>query len=662
MTTRRTWMAGASAVFAAAISRPAWARPVWVQAQAGAAEAKLPPAPTPAQWAKSPAFENITLSPDGTQLAYIVEKPTTKLLYHIDLKTKQSQAFDIGATKVHETGWIGNDHIAVTRSFALSRGAFMGLRSNRALATVYNIRDKSLVSLFKEKIGGKNPGAGTAIGNWGGMLKPVTANGTLYILADSYDEDDHCNLVRFVLDENRCEIIDSGGLEVQRWVTGPDGRLIARVEYFVDKKHWVLSYRDNGGWRPILSRDTDTDIPDVLGLSRDGKSLLVFMYDAAEQGQYFDVDPSGKLSPPLDTPGVDPVMLFDPVTECHSGYLTEDDTGLIYTYFDPAMQDLVGKAQKAVQDYRMVIAGRANDPHKMIIYSEGDDDAGTYYLIDFATNAAQAIGSCYPDIPVEWLTGKHAMSYKAGDGLEIPAFLTLPPNREARNLPLVVLPHGGPFAHDDITLDTQSQTFAAQGYAVLQPNFRGSDGYGADFLKAGYGQWGGKMQSDLSDGVKALAAKGTIDAKRVAIVGFSYGGYAALAGATIDQGIYNCAASISGVSDVTAWLELQRDYLAEVDSVGYNYMKRYLGGVDTARISPINLAAKASIPILIIHGRDDSRVPFKQSETMASALKGAGKDVTFVPLVHTDHNESNEAERVTLMETLVAFVQKHNPA
>ncbi len=651
MTSRRMLLAGAAAVCAAALL------PRRLVAQAAAA---LPPAPTVEQWAKSPALSRVCVSPDGTQLAYIGEQNNTKVLYHVDLAAKKNQGFNIGDAKIHAVSWVDNDHVAITRSFALHNEAYMGLRSNQALATVYNVRDKSLVSLFREKIGGKNPGQGSATGNWGGMLQTIRTGGKSFILANTYD-DDRQTLVRFVLDENRYDVVDAGGREVESWVVAPDGRLFGRSEYYVDKKTWTLSYYDGGHWRQILTQKADTDIPAVLGLSRDGKSLLVFLYDDAEKGAFHDVDPAGKVSAPLETPSVDAEPLFDSLTGCHNGFATGKD-GITYHYFDPVMREVVEKARKAADGYRVMIADHADDPHQIVMYTEGDDDAGTYYLINFTTGASMTIGSSYPEIPPEWITSKQAIAYKAGDGLDIEAYLTLPPHSEAKGLALVVMPHGGPFAHDDITLDTETQTFACQGYAVLQPNFRGSDGYGPAFLKAGYGEWGGKMQSDLSDGVKALVARGTVDPKRVCIVGTSYGGYAALAGATLDQGVYNCAVSISGVSDVGAWLGLQRSYLSEIDSVGYNYLKRYLGGVDTDRISPVRQVARASIPILIVHGRDDSRVPFKQSETMAEALRAAGKDVTFVPLVHTDHNEADEAERIVLMNTVVDFVRKHNPA
>lgn len=643
MITRRFFAAGTAAA-------AAWT----VFPRAGLADG-LPPAPTPAQWARSPALGRVCLSPDGSQLAYISEKGASKYLSHFDLKANQNQAFDIGPTKVHSTSWIDIDHIAVIRSFAYKKSAYMGLRNNGALATIYNVRKKSLVSLFQDT----NVTGNLAGGYWGGMLQPVVMDGKACIIANCYNEDRQ-SLVRFKLDENRYDILDVGGVEAGDWVVGPDGRLIGRSEYYVDKKTWVLNYYDGGHWREILTRRADTDIPQLLGLSRDGKSLLVFLYKEAEAGAFYNIGPDGKVSEPIDAPGVQPVALFDPVTRRHNGFYT--NTGMPYAYFDPVMLDIVKKAEKAVDGYRMTITDRADDPNRMILYTEGDDDAGTYYLVDFGTGLSQPIGSCYPDIPAEWITSKTSMKYQAADGLEIEAYLTLPPNREARGLPLVVMPHGGPFARDDITLDTQAQTFASQGYAVLQPNFRGSDGYGIAFLQAGYGEWGGKMQSDLSDGVKALVAKGLVDPKRVCIAGISYGGYAALAGAIFDKGVYNCAVDISGVSDVTAWLELQRSYLSEVDSVGYNYLKRYLGNIDTRRISPINYAGQASIPIMIAHGRDDSRVPFKQSETMVAALKAAGKDVTFLPLTHTDHNETDEGERVALMTGVVDFIRKHNPA
>ena len=226
----------------------------------------------------------------------------------------------------------------------------------------------------------------------------------------------------------------------------------------------------------------------------------------------------------------------------------------------------------------------------------------------------------------------------------------------------IVLPHGGPHARDTSSFDWESQLYASRGYAVLQPNFRGSTGYGDDFIVAGYGQWGRKMQTDLSDGVRHLAREGIIDPKRVAIVGASYGGYAALAGATLDPGIYRCAVSVAGICDIKAMLSFDTNQTGSSTSPVVLSLKRSVGDKKTLdEISPVNHVDKVTIPILLIHGKDDIVVDIGQSRKMERALKNAGKDVTFIELKGEDHWGSVEEKRLESSNAIVAFLEKHNP-
>jgi dipeptidyl aminopeptidase/acylaminoacyl peptidase len=253
--------------------------------------------------------------------------------------------------------------------------------------------------------------------------------------------------------------------------------------------------------------------------------------------------------------------------------------------------------------------------------------------------------------------------YKAADGLEIHGVLTLPPGRDPKVLPLVVLPHGGPQDHDVLGFDWTAQAYASRGYAVFQPNFRGSDGYGLDFRNAGFGQWGRKMQTDISDGVAELARRGVIDPKRASIVGASYGGYAALAGVTVQQGLYRCAVSYAGVSDLNYLISRE---VGDDENAGARYLRRFLGaehGEAAVRdLSPARLAARADAPILLIHGESDTVVPIGQSREMERVLKQAGKSVEFVQLKGEDHWLSRDAMRKAMLAAAVAFVENHNPA
>jgi dipeptidyl aminopeptidase/acylaminoacyl peptidase len=204
---------------------------------------------------------------------------------------------------------------------------------------------------------------------------------------------------------------------------------------------------------------------------------------------------------------------------------------------------------------------------------------------------------------------------------------------------------------------------ASRGYAVLQPNFRGSTGYGASWERAGWGQWGGLMQTDVEDGVAVVIRAHLVDARRVCIVGASYGGYAALAGVTLTPDRYQCAASIAGVSDLNAML-LQEAAATRHDSISSDYWRLSIGDRQEDRerirsVSPVNLAARVQIPVLLMHGTDDTVVPIDQSRRMLRALQSAGKDVRFVELRGDDHWLSDAETRTQMLRELETFLAQH---
>jgi dipeptidyl aminopeptidase/acylaminoacyl peptidase len=227
----------------------------------------------------------------------------------------------------------------------------------------------------------------------------------------------------------------------------------------------------------------------------------------------------------------------------------------------------------------------------------------------------------------------------------------------------VVFPHGGPASRDTPSFDWWAQAMASRGYAVLQVNFRGSDGFGWSFTKAGFGQWGRKMQTDLSDGVRFLAKEGVIDPKRVCIVGGSYGGYAALAGAALDTGVYRCAASVAGLSDLRRFIDWSK---AQNGVSAYRWWTRFMGAEDSrdpslAEISPAAHIDRVNIPILLVHGRDDTVVPLEQSRIMADALQKAGKPVELIVQKGADHWLSRGDTRLETLDAIVDFLEKYNP-
>jgi dipeptidyl aminopeptidase/acylaminoacyl peptidase len=223
------------------------------------------------------------------------------------------------------------------------------------------------------------------------------------------------------------------------------------------------------------------------------------------------------------------------------------------------------------------------------------------------------------------------------------------------------MPHDNPNSHDQAIFDWQAQAFASRGYAVFQPNYRGSTGLGEPLRLAGKGQLGRKMQSDISDGLAELARRGLVDPKRACIVGIGFGGYAALAGVTVQRGLYRCAVAVAPITDLSRFQNTSYRE-AGFDPIVLRWLRETLGpSEDFAAISPRKRAAEADAPILMIHGKDDVCVPFSQSQSMADALKDAGKPYELVALPEEDHWLSRPATRQQMLVTAVAFVEKHNP-
>ena len=326
-------------------------------------------------------------------------------------------------------------------------------------------------------------------------------------------------------------------------------------------------------------------------------------------------------------------------------------------WLDPALAAIEAQVGAGVKGARVRLISYSRDRSRAILLASNPDAPGVYMLWDKASGGVAPIAHVNDAIKMSPLHPVRTIRYKARDGLEIAAVLTLPKGRSS-NLPLIVMPHGGPFARDTEEWDWWTQFLADRGYAVVQPNYRGSSGYGTRFTQRGEGQWGLAMQDDLNDAVTALATKGTIDPKRVCMVGASYGGYAAMRAAQRDGKLYRCAVSYAGVSDLPALRRYDSRFL--MAGVRSDWIKRQ--APDLAAVSPINGVDGFSIPLLLVHGAKDRVVPLRQSKSIAGKLRAAGKDVTFIEQREADHHFSRGEDRVQFLQALEAFLGKHNPA
>ena len=326
-------------------------------------------------------------------------------------------------------------------------------------------------------------------------------------------------------------------------------------------------------------------------------------------------------------------------------------------WLDPDLVALDQEIGAHVKGGQARLVDVSRDHASAVVFVGANNSPGAYFIYERKSGEMRLFAFGNNSIRMARLNPVRTIRYKARDGLEIAAILTLPRGKSGK-APLIVLPHGGPFARDGEEWDWWSQYLAERGYAVVQPNYRGSSGYGTPFTLKGQGQWGNAMQDDLIDAVAYLAKEGIADPKRVCIVGASYGGYAAMRAAQRDAATYRCAISYAGVSDLNRMLRYDSRFLASAARMDWLRLQ----ATDLKAVSPLTSPEKSMIPLLLVHGKADTVVPVDQSRELAERLRRAGKDVTYIEQKEGDHHFSRAEDRLEFLKAMQAFLDKHNPA
>ncbi|MFL5296453.1 MAG: alpha/beta hydrolase family protein [Phenylobacterium sp.] len=294
--------------------------------------------------------------------------------------------------------------------------------------------------------------------------------------------------------------------------------------------------------------------------------------------------------------------------------------------------------------------------------ASGPREPGIYFIYDRSTHAVTELGVAHAHLTQARLGPMHSLTVKTRDGAEIRAYLTAPASGTPG--PLVVMPHGGPEVRDEWGYDGWAQALAAQGWWVLQPNFRGSGGYGLAFAQSGWRHWGDRMQEDIEDAAAQAIAEFKLDASKVAIMGGSYGGYAALMGAVRKADFYKAVVSIAGVSDVVDILKWERSHDDTSVKYYYDFWRKRIGDPETdetmlIQASPRRRAAEIKAPVFLVHGFLDETVPVEQSKIMAKALTAAGKKVEYWEIPKEGHSASTRKAERDRMERVIAFLKPH---
>jgi len=612
-------------------------------------------------WARLPAVGSLEVSDDGTLLAY-VRRDGDRSDVVVQQRTGEVLAvINVGDRRFTRLEWLSPDHVGIW-SLVLESRLTIGVTHQPQLDIV-NVRTKGVAqALTSADRSVVNAIYGLARGEYAGrstiFVEAVTSEGSPW----TYD------VYRVDLDSGRGRRMATGLRDTSGYLLRQDGEVAARIARSDDATRFRLTSPDgSGGWRTVYETVSLLDGPGVWGFGRDPDHAMVSITEDAEV-YLTEIDlKTGEIGDRTRLPDAPTGAIYDRRNRLVAMATYGEEQS--YAFFEPRLEAGWNVMRRGLADRRLAIGSFSDDYQTMVLYSEGTADAGTWFLYNAASRSVTVVGSAYPEVPADAIAPILLIDYAAADGMQLRGYLTLPPRREARGLPLVVMPHGGPASRDYLAFDWWAQAMASRGYAVFQPQFRGSSGFGEAYQRAGYGEWGRKMQTDVSDGVKYLAEQGIVDTDRVCIVGASYGGYAALEGMAAEPDLYRCAVSVAGVSDLPEMLKAEArssGYTSEARNPVIRYWNRYMGAQGRrdevlVGLSPSRRADAVQGPVLLIHGRDDTVVPLAQSQIMHRALTAAGKSSELIVLDGEDHWLSYGPTRLQTLEATVAFLLKHNP-
>jgi dipeptidyl aminopeptidase/acylaminoacyl peptidase len=322
-------------------------------------------------------------------------------------------------------------------------------------------------------------------------------------------------------------------------------------------------------------------------------------------------------------------------------------------YFDEEYKTLQASLSKALKSPSIDFVSTSSDGTKVLLFAGSDTDPGRYYLYDKPKKSIGEVLADRPQLAGRQFAPMKAVTYKAADGTSVPAYLTLPVGKPGKGLPAIVLPHGGPSARDEWGFDWMAQFFAARGYVVIQPNYRGSAGYGDRWLNEnGFKGWRTSI-GDVNAAARYLAGTGIADPNRIAIVGWSYGGYAALQAAGTEPGLYKAVAAIAPVTDLAM---LKRD---SANFTNKREVSKFIGdGPHVVEGSPVNVASQIRVPVVLVHGDLDNNVFIGHSDKMAAQLRKAGVPVEYLRYEGLDHQLASGEVRAQMLVKLAAHLSK----
>ncbi|MCZ8369124.1 MAG: alpha/beta fold hydrolase [Porphyrobacter sp.] len=618
-----------------------------------AAPAESPPPPIAARnFAGRPAFWDGKLSPDGTKFSFMRQGAEATQIVVTEIATgKLVRAFASGPTdELQWYRWVSTDKLLLSIS---SPGKFYDQDARYLRLVLVELATGVMTRLF--------PRSNVLEAD---NVIHVAKDGSYILVAIQPSVTEFPAVMRHELKpDGKITTVQAPRDGVFSWVADDKGvvrmgtafvRGQERIYYRpVGSTELVLVPRpaEERGWE-ALHIDGDTDFGYVLSEGENGRVAL----------RRFDFAKREVLETVFEHPEWDiDSVAFRKGKPYAAFYTAERDE---VHWFDPATAKEYRALRRALGDGEVWVTSRAEDESKILVYAGNESDPGVLYLFDPVAGAMKEISQFRPELDFRALAKPKPVQYTARDGTVINGFLTLPRGRQARGLPLVLMPHGGPYGiRDKLEYNDEVQLLANRGYAVLQPNYRGSGGYGEALFEAGAGEIGRKMQDDIDDAMDWAVAQGIADPARVCVVGGSYGGYAALWSVLRNPERYRCAASWAGVTDWNKMLIYDRRYLATRVNKWWSARVRGDGkSQDLDQVSPYRTAGQLSRPVLLAHGTKDQRVPIAQYNIFEKAARTAPVPPQTLVIEGEGHSFSKPENARAWYEALESFLARHNPA
>jgi dipeptidyl aminopeptidase/acylaminoacyl peptidase len=590
---------------------------------------------------RNPEKTAYRISPDGKHISFLKPYKQRMNIYVQTVGAKSAKRVtSVTDRDISSYFWKGNDHLVFAKDFG---------------------GDENYHLFLVDRDGGKIKDLTPFPKVKAGVIDDLPDNDQEIIIQHNHRDPKIFDAFRLNIRSGKSEMIGKNPGNIIGWSTDHAGQLRLALTS-EGLKHRIL-YRDDESqpFKPLLEFDF-----------RDSFAPLIFDF---ENNQFYALSNLGrdKLA----------IVKFDPKTKKETEILYQhpevDISDLYYSrkrkaltaasyltwkreriFFDQRTKEMFTRLTKKLPKYEIVISDHNKNEDLFIVRTFTDRSLGAYYFYDENKDALTKLSDVSPWLKEKDLAYMKPVSYKSRDGLKIHGYLTLPKGKKPENLPVVVIPHGGPHVRDSWGYSPSVQFLANRGYAVLQMNFRGSTGYGKKFEKMGYKQWGRKMQDDITDGVNWLVKEGIADENRVAIYGASYGGYAVLAGLTFTPDLYACGIDYVGISNLFTLLKTIPPYWKPMQAMMYERIGHPVKDKELLqKISPLFHAHRIKAPLMVIQGAKDPRVNINESNQIVEALKKRGIDVPYIVKENEGHGFRNEENRFEVYEAMEKFLAKH---